>query len=93
MAFATLDDDLLLSIVRFASAADLARCRAVCRALKRQADSDALWERHCQATLQTADTLPVWVWALRKHLSESVGSTRYAQCTGTLSVALRTSLE
>lgn len=46
--FATLDDDLLLSILHFTNAADLARCRAVCGSLRKQADMDALWERHCR---------------------------------------------
>ena len=43
----TLDDDLLLSILHFSTAPDLARCRAVCRSLRQQADVDPLWERHC----------------------------------------------
>jgi len=46
-ALSTLDDDLLLSILHFSTAPDLARCRAVCRSLSQQADVDALWERHC----------------------------------------------
>jgi hypothetical protein len=44
-----LDDDLLLSVIsHVASAADLARCRAVCTALRAQADDDVLWERACK---------------------------------------------
>ena len=47
-SFTALDDDLLLSILPFSAAPDLARCRAVCRSLRQQADVDALWERHCR---------------------------------------------
>ncbi len=44
-----LGDDLLFSIVeRITSAAVLARCRAVCTALKTHADDDGLWEKQCK---------------------------------------------
>ena len=50
MPFSSLDDDGLLCVLRcVAEPADLARCRAVCAELRRQADSESLWERHCNA--------------------------------------------
>ena len=44
-------------------------------------------------TLQTAGTLPLWVWASRLHLSGQCWPQKSTRCTGTLSVDLRTSLE
>lgn len=44
-----LSDDLILMICEHAaSASDLARCRAVCHAFRRQAEADKLWQKWCE---------------------------------------------
>ncbi len=46
-SFSALDGDLLQLVFCHLAAADLARCRALCHALRLQAESEPLWERAC----------------------------------------------